>query len=313
MNLRVVDGGLQTTIQGGPRIGCRHLGVPASGAADPLSLALANRLVNRPLVQPAFEITLAGPTFEFGEDCLVALAGADIEADVDGMGTPMHTAVVVRGGSRLNLGGIAAGMRAYLAVAADIECDSFLGNRSTYLPAALGGHSGRALRAGDVIGLRAPDTAGAGVTTPPAFRAVVPPVPALRATAGPERHRLGDPDALFAANWRVARRADRMGMALDGPVIDLRDRSELASAPVFPGTVQLPPGGTPFLLSVDAQTTGGYPRVAQVARADRHLLGQLRPGTPVRFVPRDPATAAEELRQKRGLWSSWLGPAESVF
>jgi antagonist of KipI len=61
---------------------------------------------------------------------------------------------------------------------------------------------------------------------------------------------------------------------------------------VVPGTIQVPPDGQPIILLADAQTIGGYPRLAQVIAADLPKAAQLRPGMRVRFAPVDLAEAA---------------------
>jgi allophanate hydrolase subunit 2 len=97
-----------------------------------------------------------------------------------------------------------------------------------------------------------------------------------------------------------------MGMQLEGARFKLSSDGRMASAPVFPGTIQCPENGRLFVLSADAQTTGGYPRVAQVARADRHMLGQLRPGDHVRLLWRDTRSAMDDLRAMHEYWREWL-------
>jgi allophanate hydrolase subunit 2 len=104
-----------------------------------------------------------------------------------------------------------------------------------------------------------------------------------------------------------------MGMQLTGPQLAVDSRGRMPSAAVFPGTIQCPEDGTPYLLSVDAQTIGGYPRVAQIARADRHLLGQLRPGDSLQLLPRQPVDAQQELRAKHDYWRKWLPGIEAVI
>jgi allophanate hydrolase subunit 2 len=116
--------------------------------------------------------------------------------------------------------------------------------------------------------------------TPKEFRPIAAKSWALRACYGAEIDLLSKESRfdLFDTNFSVGNRADRMGLQLEGARFEVTSGGRLASAPVFPGTIQCPEDGRPFLLSVDAQTIGGYPRVAHVARVDRHLIGQLRPG-----------------------------------
>lgn len=98
-----------------------------------------------------------------------------------------------------------------------------------------------------------------------------------------------------------------MGIALEGALLRRGQSSDMPSAAVFPGTIQLPPSGQPYLLGPDAQTTGGYPRIAQVIRADRHLIGQLGPGSRIQFVETTTERATDIYREKLALLSSWLG------
>ena len=104
-----------------------------------------------------------------------------------------------------------------------------------------------------------------------------------------------------------------MGLQLEGPTLAISSGGRMPSAPVFPGTVQCPESGSPYVLSVDAGTVGGYPRVAQVARVDRHLLGQLRPGDHVRLLLREQQTAIDELRQKIDYWRAWLPDIDQLM
>ena len=96
-------------------------------------------------------------------------------------------------------------------------------------------------------------------------------------------------------------------------MIDIEHDGRMPSVPVFPGTIQCPNDGIPYLLGIDAGTTGGYPRVGQVARLDRHLIGQLRPGDHLRLLPRKPDEAIAELEAKHAYWRTWLPDVEAVI
>ena len=308
MTLTVIKPGLQTTIQAGPRVGMRHLGVPASGAADALSLALGNRLVGNNLLAPAMEATMAGVSVRFDSDASFALTGAQASADLNGRELAFHTTLAARAGDELHVGPARTGARVYIAVAGGFVVDEILGSASTYLPAALGGHEGRALREGDRIVVGQSSGRPTEHETPAEFRPPVSRTWALRACRASEFALLDDSgkDRLFDTNYTIGQRADRMGMQLEGASFNVSSQGRMTSAPVFPGTIQCPEDGRLFILSADAQTTGGYPRVAQVARADRHMLGQLRPGDHVRLLWRDTRSATDELRAKHDYWREWL-------
>ena len=304
MSITVVKPGVQSTIQSRPRAGLRHQGVPSGGAADPLSLALANKLVGNAWDAPAIEAALLGPTLRFERDCAIAVTGAVAATTLNGATVGQHRTVFAREGDEFAVGACETGARVYIAVAGGFAVPEVLGSAATNLQAAFGGFEGRALAAGDIL-----ETVGGDVgqmETPAEFRLGLTSSRALRTCDAAETALLEDADTLFDTNWIVDRRADRMGLRLDGPALSVSSDGRMPSAAVFPGTVQCPEDGAPYILSVDAGTVGGYPRVAQVARLDRHVLGQLRPGDHVRLLRRDPDEAVAELRTKIDYWREWL-------
>ena len=310
MSFLVKKPGMQTTLQGVPFRGYRHIGMPAAGAADCLSLALANRLVNNAPECTALEITMSGATFESDTATSIACTGAICTLKINGEPHPQHQAITVAAGSRIEIDPPRQGCRAYLSVAGGFELKTVLGSRSTYLAAGIGGHHGRALRAGDELNIARPSVAGfMDQATPPGFVPSISNGAVLRVTIGQEYGYL-KPEAktaLFKTQWTVDQRMNRTGLMLDGKSLKRNENENMPSAAVFPGTVQLPPDGQPFLLGPDAQTTGGYPRIAQVIRADRHLVGQLRPGSKVQLVRITPEKAATIYREKLSLLKPWLG------
>ncbi|MBU3922328.1 MAG: biotin-dependent carboxyltransferase family protein, partial [Alphaproteobacteria bacterium] len=294
---------VQCTLQAAPRIGLRHAGVPASGPADPVSMALANRLVGRAPGDACLEITYGPARFRFGAPVQIGIAGASAPVRVGGIPREPHATLKVEAGEEVGIGAATAGARIYLAVAGDLKADEFLGSRSTYLPAGLGGIEGRALRKGDALTFEAAAPV-AEVTTPDALRNPPQDSFALRAVPGPDLK--DSADFPWAETFTASPRLSRMGVEIMGKLPDRHDAGVMPSAAVFPGTLQATPQGHGFLLLVDGQTTGGYPHLLQVIRADRHLLGQVRPGNRIRFLPRTQARAEEDLRAKQALLETWL-------
>lgn len=310
MSVTLIKTGPQATLQGRPRSRLRHMGVPWSGAADPLSLTLANRLVGNDAHETAIEITFGGFACRTGSRVSMAVTGAPAKVALNGARAPLHQTLYLAPGDRLDIGQAEAGARLYLAIAGGLDADEQLASPSTYLPAGLGGHHGRALRPGDVLALKAPREADR-LQTPAELRLQFSHGWALRATPGGEHDTLAPNmrTRFWLANYTASPQSDRMGVRLVGPRLSTASEGQMKSAPVFPGTVQCPEDGQPILLGADAQTTGGYPRIAQVARCDRHLIGQIRPGDHVRFLRRTPEDAAQDLVLKSALFENWLGVA----
>ncbi len=267
--IRVLAPGFLTTVQDLGRYGYAHLGVSASGAADALSLRLANLLAGNEEGAPALEMTLLGGTFEFESETVVALSGSDFGANI-----PLGGAVTLRPGDIVRCGATRGGARCYLAVRGGIDAPLVLGSASTHVMTSLGG---RPLKKGDLL------RAGARVCSRPKRLASPPPPPRrlLRATAGPQAEWF-DPEPFYAAAWRVTEESNRMGLRLDGPPL-ARHAGHMLTEGVSLGAVQVPPDGRPILLFVEHQTTGGYPKIANVISADMHSVGQLRPRDEIRF------------------------------
>ena len=313
MSIAVIKPGVQTTIQAGPRTGFRHMGVPANGAADSLSLALANKLAGNAWDAAALEATLLGPTLRFDCDCAFAVAGASVALSLNGEACSPHETLFAKSGDQLVVGSMDVGARTYVAVAGGLVAKELLGSVSTNLQAGFGGLEGRALQKGDTLECVPADAER--LHTPDEFRPPMSSSWGLRACAAVETGLLDDTSlrALFDTNWIVHRRADRMGLRLDGPVLGVSSVGRMPSAGVIPGTIQCPEDGIPYILSVDAGTVGGYPRIAQVARVDRHVLGQLRPGDHVRLLQRDPDEAVTELCGKLDYWREWLPDIDTIL
>ncbi len=300
--LRVLAPGAATTVQASARDGWRHVGVARGGALDPAQAKLANHLVGNTFDAAVLEIALGGPTLAFDASIRMAICGAPIDAAFDsGDGVrrivPNGRPVALPAGT-LKLGTIRHGLRAWLAVAGGIDVPVVLGSRSTDLRGGFGGIGGRTLQAGDALPL-GPHAAPLVEATPDAPRwwiALDPlPTDACLVRYVPSSHAQARP--LRDGAWRVDPRSDRQGLRLGGDTLPALAES-LLSAPVAPGTIQLPPDGRPIVLLADAQTVGGYPRLGYVIAADLPRMAQLRPGDAVRFETVD-VDEAERLRRQR--------------
>ena len=306
--LEVLEAGLQTTVQDLGRPGFEHLGVPRSGAADPVALAVANSLVGNDAGAAALECTLLGPRLRARRPLTVALAGADLGSILQPGDRPMANLRPHRlaAGDTIefsNAGSPELGCRTYVAFQGGIDVESVLGSRSTSLVGAFGGFDGRALQAGDMIDVLDADEATAGLALagdrfvegwPDTIRLPAPGDP-IRVLAGPAA---SGPDGVsrltefLATAWSVTGEFDRRGLRLDSEVAVRRPPlPERPSQGMVPGAVQLAPSGQPLVLMPDAGTTGGYPVIAIVVRADLGILGQLSAGSPMQFQLIDPEAA----------------------
>jgi antagonist of KipI len=300
----VVKPGMLTTIQDLGRWGYQARGVPVAGPMDSCSHRLANALVGNDESAATLEITLVGPELEFGDERLVAVAGAEFELSLDGRPVPVRTPFLCPTQSHLRFGARQKGARAYLAVSGGVAAPSVLGSRSTHVLSAMGGINGRALRAGDLVPLG--DTAG--VAAPHRTAEPVVPLPQgqarLRVLPGPQAEYFSDDalDVLQSAPYAITQQSDRMAFRLEGPRLSHARGADIISDATPLGVLQVPASGQPILLMADRQTTGGYPKIATVIAADMPLAGQLGPGDRIAFAVCSPRKAmAALIAQERAM------------
>ncbi|HEU5349721.1 MAG TPA: 5-oxoprolinase/urea amidolyase family protein, partial [Ktedonobacterales bacterium] len=299
--LRVLQPGIQATVQDAGRNGYARFGVSASGAADPDALALGNALLANAADAAALEITGGNASFEALAHCVVAVTGAPCVVRVNQRRVHDGVTFALAAGDTLELGALLAGMRVYLCVAGGVAVPPVMGSRATDMRAHLGGLFGRALQSDDVLarGPEAGDVAGRTLPLDLAYRLPANGSWHLRVLPGPHVAQLGSAlDGLLRARFTVDARSDRVGVRLrrlDGPCLD---GGQVVSEGMPRGAVQLPPDGEPLLLLADAQATGGYRVPAVVISADLWQIGQLRPGDTVRFQRVAPEEALAALRRR---------------
>ncbi|MGQ0694399.1 MAG: biotin-dependent carboxyltransferase family protein [Nitrospiraceae bacterium] len=286
--ISVVKPGWLTTVQDLGRPGYQQYGMPVSGAMDPRSLKIANRLVGNRDHEAVLEITLKGPELLFEQDAVIALTGADLTPSVNGTAMPLWISLLVRAGSRLTFSSRRAGGRCYLAVAGGIDVPVVLGSRATHLSSQTGGMNGRALTTGDHLTCGIPTGyrhATIGRTLPEQLRPVYTNHTTLRILPGPQQESFVPEalDLLTRTSYRLTSESDRMGYRLEGTKIPRAGAGQHISDGTAMGALQVPPDGQPILLMADRQPSGGYPKSAVVISADLHLAGQLLPGDTIHF------------------------------
>lgn len=200
------------------------------------------------------------------------------------------------------MGPVKFGARAYLAVAGGFKVEKKMGSRSTYLRGRLGGFEGRALQSGDVLNVRR-DSQISKAILDYQFKKNEKPFlscsqsiankikpgyskrPVIRVTKGThfDLFTQESKEIFFHEPFKVLPQSDRMGYRLEGQPIKLKEQQEMLSEAVSFGTVQVPANGQPIVLMADHQTTGGYPKIANVISVDLPVLAQLNVGDNIHF------------------------------
>lgn len=296
--LSILRPGMFTTVQDEGRWGFQSRGVPVSGAMDWYSQRLANRLLGNDRAMAALEVTLMGPHIRFETPTALAVTGAEFRLTLDDVPVAMNRMLEVEPGAIVRFGERLRGARAYIGIRGGIDVPAILGSRSTHVLTGMGGHEGRALKAGDalLIGVRGE---GRGVS---ATSATFTPRPLPFTPFGAKLRAVPSDERLFAhlsaQRFRVSPQSDRMGYRLEGGSVVDAPTGELISTAVATGAIQVPPTGKPIVLMNDHATTGGYALAGAVITADLPLAGQLAPGDWIEFEACSLETADAELRKR---------------
>ena len=281
LRITIIRPGLHTTVQDHGRLKYRAFGVPVSGPMDIGSASLANRLVGNSKFNPLLEFTIQGPVLELSGQGHIAITGGHFEALLDQSPMPRNKAIEIDGNRKLSIGNVRSGCRGYLAVGGQWQIKPWLGSCST------APHNAAQLTPESVI------ERGSTITVMVKSRSIpeadIPDEPSytdtIRILAGPEYHRIDTAciKELLDKQFTISNHSNRMGYRLESALSNYQQPLEIISSGVVPGTIQLTDSGQLIVLMADAQTTGGYPRIANVVSADLDLLGQMKPGDDFRL------------------------------
>ena len=307
--IEILTPGMLTSVQDLGRRGYQRFGVPQAGALDAPAMRLANILVGNHEGAAGLEITALGPKVRFLADTIIAIAGADLGAKLDGTAVPAWRSVATPMGSILEFGAPVDGLRACLAFAGGIDVPLIMGSRSTYAKGGFGGFEGRALIAGDVLKTFQSEAAGAtgssdGHGLPDdLLPAVFGHDHEVRVVMGPQETAFSSKgiSTFLSSRYTVAPHSDRMGYRLEGPEIEHTAGADIVSDATTLGSVQVPGDGQPIILLADRGTTGGYAKIATVISPDISFLAQAAPGDTVRFSAVSVAESRDILAEQEAL------------
>lgn len=285
--LEILDAGMLTTIQDTGRFGYRKYGIPVCGVMDSHAYKLANWLVANPGNHPVLETTLKGAAFKFNTNAVIGISGAESEIFINDSPQQLNKTLKAGAGDVLRIEPAKKGCRTYLAIKGNWDIDTVMGSYSTCLAANIGGYKGRKLREGDRLSwtFNDVDSEPKISTVPKKFTPVFSNRQKIRIITGPEWQWLANEqqEKFLDIEFSISPQSNRMGIRLNGSQQFQTEKKEMSSSPVIPGIIQLPKDGNPIILMKDAQTIGGYPRIAKVVDADLWRLGQAWPPARVHF------------------------------
>ncbi|QCS11704.1 urea carboxylase [Acinetobacter radioresistens] len=295
--IEVLQAGIQTAVQDVTgRLGYWDVGVPPSGAIDPLSLNVANQLLGNAPNTAGLECTLQGPSLKFHCDSQIVLAGGDMPSTLDGVSVPMWQTVNVCKGQVLKCGKIATGCRTYIGIKGGLNVPEYLGSQATFTLGQFGGHAGRNLLIGDMLPITAftsSDVKALSEDQIPAFSNSWEIAVMYGPHGVPDFFTKNDIDTFFANEFEIHFNSSRTGIRLIGPKPEWA-RQDGGEAGLHPsnihdnayaiGAIDFT-GDMPIILGPDGPSLGGFVCPAVVINSELWKLGQLKAGDKVKFVP----------------------------
>lgn len=296
---QVIKKGLETSIQDYPgRIGTLNQGFPASGPMDSWSFRLANILVGNEPGEAALECQFMGPTLKFKSDRVIAITGANMSPKIDGELIPMWESIEIKTNQTLEMAFATVGARSYIAFSGGINSEPWLGSRSTFHKAGVGGIEGRAIQDNQIIPL--------GKNKKIQLRKIkkdsIPIISndknwSIEVVRGPNDDWVDEKghEIFLNSKWKLQAKSDRTGYRLDGPKLTFSDKAtnkslEHGSEPSniidqgYPaGAINLA-GQTPIILVNDGPSMGGFINPYTVPSSAFWKLGQAKPGDTFKFV-----------------------------
>jgi len=285
MVLEVTDLSGIATLQDSGRRGWNKFGVPTSGPMDWFAYQAANSLLDNSPNSAVIELGLGEITFRALRNTTIAVTGAGYEVENYVWTFPLWTTFYVRAGWTVRVKKTSGGNWAYIAIAGGFDSPVIMNSRSTYLRGGIGS----ALKTGDVLNsfaspkdlikLAARDFP-VDKFMPYSQTPIIEVIPAPQADwFTPEGIR-----TFYESEYTLSPSFDRMGYRLQGSPIEKAISKELISEGMTMGSIQIPADEQPIVMMADAPTAGGYPKIANVTRADLPLLAQCEAGvSKIRF------------------------------
>ncbi|WP_335870791.1 biotin-dependent carboxyltransferase family protein [Bacillus sp. 2205SS5-2] len=317
MSLTINKSGFMTTVQDLGRVGYRKYGVPRSGAMDTWALELANITLGNPKDSACLEITLIGPTIEFNQNTLICICGGKFSATLNQQSLWNGKIYPVSKGDILKMDRAFTGCRAYIAVKGGIQIQQVLKSSSTYMTSGFGGLHGRSLQPGDTLFFQpCSEKRSKWRLSSSLFHYLG--TAELRLIRGNhfDDFSTSSQIQLFTSQFQVTSDSNRMGYRLNGDSLHLKQENHYSTEGITIGSIQVPPSGEPIVLMSDAQTTGGYPKIAHIVSADLRILAQKKPHDLLTFIEVDWEEAFkinQELQLEQKLVTSSIHRKKEIF
>ena len=278
--------GINTTFQDYGRKNLNHIGIPVSGAMDKRNYILANALLRKDLNSPVIEFAYQGPLLKYkGEKMFIVLTG-DVKFQIIRNNKKKivgnsYQVYLIENNDQIDIQSTYKSVYGYLSISENFILDKFWDSFSTNTKAKIGSNNGEKLNNNQTIDI---DHKKRNITVTKLnyINSKIEFIRVIKATNF-NFFKKKSKHIFLSKEFKVTKLSDRMGMRLEGQVLENVVSSNIKSEGIVKGVIQVPTDGNPIIMLSDHGTIGGYPKIANVISADFDKLSQMMPGSILKF------------------------------
>jgi len=282
---KIIRAGINTTFQDLGRKNLYHIGIPFSGAMDNRNYLISNKLVNNNLDSPVLEFAYQGPLLKYYGDKIVISITGDVNFEIKKSSKTFigncYESYIIEDQDEINILSTKKSVYGYFSVGAQFDLEFYSGSCSTNTKAKIGSNDGNKLIDGQKIKLKKINDD----LTKKNLDYINSSIEKIRVLKGTNYDYFSEKGkkSFFEKEFLVSKLTDRMGMRLEGAIIENIFDTNIKSEGLVKGVIQITSDGNPIIMLSDHGTIGGYPKIGVVISADYDKLVQLFPGSKIKF------------------------------
>jgi UPF0271 protein len=283
----IIRPGINTTVQDEGRNHMYHLGIAVSGAIDQRNYKLSNKIVNNDLNEAVIEFAYQGPLLKLKEgkinfsitgDVLFKIIRKNLRVE-DGV---CYKNYILEDEEQIDIISTKNTVYGYLSVNGGFELEKVWNSYSTNTKANVGSNNGKKYSLEDKIFVKN-SSLQKNKETKINYNQVSDNIIRVIKGTNFDFFSREAQNIFFKQGFLVTKLSDRMGIRLSGHKLENTVSTNIKSEGLVRGIIQVPADGDPIIMLSDHGTIGGYPKIAVVISADLDRVGQLTPGSNIKF------------------------------
>ena len=282
----VLRPGINTTFQDKGRFHMQHFGVAPGGCMDLKLFSIANALVKNSLNEGVLEFAYQGPLLKLVKGkTKIAITGNVLfqvtKLNQEGINGECNRTYFLEEGDQIDILATKQSAYGYMSIEGGFDIKPFCKSVSILSRAKIGPNEGKKIKINDKINIKSSSSDEKNFSTK--ISNINKNI--IRVLKGPQFNYFSKDSQknFFSKEYKISNLTDRMGMRLEGTVMENIVNTNIRSEGITKGAIQVPADGQPIILLTDYPTIGGYPKIANVSSVDYSQLIQKTPGEKISF------------------------------